>query len=223
MGAGKTTTAELLAEELRCRGRAARFLPEGPTHDEPVHPLRLAPTLPHGRTPWVDVSPEEYLRLSLARWRAFAREAEADDAVTVCDGLLFHGNWTDLLVMDAPPAVLDRYVAGVLGALRALAPTVVYLRPPDLDHALRRVSDERGAGWVDYQVNWKLAGPYAARRGLRGYDGFVELYRDHRALCDAAFTRLEVPKLAVAVNGDWERHRRDILAFLGLEPDRAAP
>src|SRR5687768_15807388 len=106
MGAGKTTTAQWLAGELAERGVRARFLAEGPTREEPEHPLRVAPTLPHGRTPWVDVAPEEYLDLSLGRWRTWAAEAARSPTVTVCDGLLFHGNLTDLLVMDAPAGVL---------------------------------------------------------------------------------------------------------------------
>jgi hypothetical protein len=216
MGAGKTTTAQWLAAELAGRGVAARFLAEGPTVEEPEHPLRLGPTLPHPHAPWLDVAPEEYLRLSLGRWRTFAAEAALAPGVTLCDGLLFHGNLTDLLLMDAPSAVLDGYVGGVLDALAALGPSVVYLRPPDLDGALRAVSAARGPAWVAYQVDWKLGGPHACRRGLTGYAGLVELYRGYRALCDRAFDSLAAPKLAVATAGDWSRHRREILAFLDV-------
>ena len=42
LGAGKSTTAAFLTDRLRRNGIAARFMPEGPTSDEPDHPLRVA-------------------------------------------------------------------------------------------------------------------------------------------------------------------------------------
>lgn len=47
MGAGKSTTAWFLTQQLQRHGIAARFLLEGPTAGEPEHPLRAK----HG-TPW---------------------------------------------------------------------------------------------------------------------------------------------------------------------------
>jgi hypothetical protein len=172
MGAGKTTTGQLLVEELGRQGMAAGFLPEGPTREQPEHPLRLGPTLPHPRAPWLDVTPAEFVALSLDRWRAFVVAATRSPAVTVCDGLLFHGNMTDLLLLDAIPAALHGYVDDVVETWRPLAPAVVYLRPLDLDAALRAVAAERGPAWVDYQIGWKLASPYAEPRGnVAGHGG----------------------------------------------------
>src|SRR2546421_102984 len=106
MGAGKSTTAWFLTERLRQKGVAARFVLEGPTMDEPEHPLRVATELPHPNGVWLDVTVEEYVERSLRKWRTFAREARQSATVTVCDGLLFHGNMTDLMLMNAEPGVL---------------------------------------------------------------------------------------------------------------------
>src|SRR5687768_14522376 len=64
MGAGKTTTGKWLAERL-----GGRFLEEGPTHEEPVHPLRVNSKLAHPMAVWEDVSAEEYAAFSLRLWR----------------------------------------------------------------------------------------------------------------------------------------------------------
>jgi hypothetical protein len=209
MGAGKTTTGKWLAERL-----GGSFLEEGPTHEEPVHPLRLNSRLPHPLAVWEDRSAEEYAAFSLALWRDFA--ASAHDT-TVCDGLLFHGNMTDLMLMDAAPALMHEYVAGILETIRALNPSVVYLRQPDVAAALRAVCAERGEAWQQYQVGWKLNSPYARRHGLTGFDGLVRLYESYRALCDELFEDLAVPKLRVELDGGWEMVRRKIEASLRLE------
>ncbi len=212
MGAGKSTTAAFLTEQIRRTGGAARFMLEGPTLDKPHHPLRVAPDLPHPNAAWRDVTVEDFIARSMEKWRTFARDARQSAATTVCDGLLFHGNMTDLLLMDAEPSVLQQYVAQVLD------PVVIYFYHTDVARALRVVCDARGHAWEAYQVDWKVASPYAVRRSLGGFDGLVHLYRDYRAICDDIFAQLALPKLAIHNEGDWATYYQDILTFLHLPP-----
>ncbi len=179
MGAGKTTAAEFLTDHLQRNGIAARFLPEGPTISEREHPLRIGPTLPHPRAVWLDATIDEYVASSLAKWRAFAREADAAATVTVCDGLLFHGNMTDVLLMDAERQVVQRYVTTVVEIIHSLKPTLIYFRHADIARAVRAVCDERGSEWEAMQVAWKVGSPYGVRRELRGFEGLVELYQGY--------------------------------------------
>jgi len=222
MGAGKTTAAEFLTDRLHRHGIAARFLPEGPTTAQRTHPLRIGPMLSPVRTAWYDMTIEEYGALSLEKWRAFAHTAEASTAVTVCDGLLFHGNMTDLLLMDADRQVLHRYVTGVVESIRALNPTLIYLRHADVARALRAVCDERGGEWEAMQIAWKVGSPYGVRRGLQGFEGLIALYRQYGATCDDFFAQLALPKVRVVRDGDWARGYGDILAFLELRSSSEA-
>ncbi len=123
MGAGKSTTAWFLTEQLQRHGIAARFLLEGPTAEEPEHPLRVATELPHPNGVWLDVTVQHYIERSLQKWHSFVREALQSAVVTICDGLLFHGNMTDLLLMNAEPDVLFRYVAQVIESIQ---PTAIF-------------------------------------------------------------------------------------------------
>ncbi|MGI8856266.1 MAG: hypothetical protein ACR2JW_10985 [Thermomicrobiales bacterium] len=222
MGAGKTTAAEFLTNRLHRNGIAARFLPEGPTTSQRAHPLRVGPTLSPVRTAWYDITIEEYVALSLEKWRAFSNAAEASAPITVCDGLLFHGNMTDLLLMDAEPQVLHRYVTAVVESIACLNPTLIYLRHADVAHALRAVCDERGSEWEAMQVAWKVGSPYGVRRSLQGFEGLTALYQRYGATCDDLYARLVLPKVAVVRDGDWARGYGDILAFLELRPSSEA-
>lgn len=211
MGSGKSTTAWFLAEQLQKNGIAAQFMSEG-------GPLRVALDLPHPNGVWLDVSIEKYIELSLGKWRAFVREARQSATVTACDGLLFHGNMTDLMLMNAEPEVLRAYVAQVIEGIYDLNPVVIYLSHVDIARALRAICDARGSEWEAYQVNWKVLSPYGVERSLHGFDGLVQLYKTYCALFDDIFAQLALPKLAIRNEGDWATYYREILDFLLLPP-----
>lgn len=216
MGSGKTTTAWFLTEQLQHCGYAAHFLLEGPTVEEPEHPLRVATSLPHPNGVWLDVTIQEYIALSLRKWHTFAQEARQSETVTACDGLLFHGNMTDLMLMNATAETLRAYIAQVIEAISDLNPVVIYFSHPDIARALRSICDARGSKWEAYQVNWKVLSPYGRERSLQGFDGLVQLYQNYCALCEDIFAQLALPKLAICNEGDWERYYEEILRFLQL-------
>lgn len=216
MGSGKSTTAEFLTEQIRQYGFDARFLAEGPSIEEPEHPLRVATEFPHPNGIWLDLMVEEFIERSLRKWHNFVKMAQQNTTVTVCDGLLFHGNMTDVLLMNAEPLALYQYVAQVIESLHSLNPVVIYFYHNDVAKAIRAICDERGSAWEAYQVNWKVASPYGMQRLLQGYDGLVQLYQDYRALCDDIFAQLRLPKLAICNEGNWATYYHDILTFLQL-------
>ncbi|HEU0003729.1 MAG TPA: hypothetical protein VFQ36_22675 [Ktedonobacteraceae bacterium] len=207
MGSGKSTTAWFLVEYLQKSDTAAQFMSEGGY-------LRVALDLPHPNGVWLDVTVEEYIELSLRKWHTFAREAQQSTTVTACDGLLFHGNMTDLMLMNAPIEMLHSYVAQVIEIVSDLNPVIIYFSHPDITRALRQICKARGSEWEAYQVNWKVLSPYGAQRSLHGFDGLVQLYQSYYALCNDIFTQLTLPKLAIRNEGDWTRYYEEILAFL---------
>jgi hypothetical protein len=218
MGAGKTTTAWFLTEQLQRQGLAARFPLEGPTVEDPVHPLRVATDLPHPNGVWLDMTIQQYIEYSGQKWQRFVEAARSSTSVTICDGLLFHGNMTDLLLMNAEPDVLFGYVRQVIQCIHPLNPVLIYFYHADVAQALRRVCDARGSEWEAYQVNWKVGSPFGVQRSLQGFAGLVQLYQSYRALCDDFFARLALPKLAIRNEGEWTTYYQQILTFLQLPP-----
>jgi hypothetical protein len=216
MGSGKSTTAEFLTEHIRQHGIAARFLLEGPTLEEPEHPLRIATEFPHPNAIWLDLTVKEFIERSLHKWHNFVQEVQQSTIVTVSDGLLFHGNMTDVLLMNAELPQLHQYVAQVIECLHSLHPVVIYFYHSDIARAIRAICDKRGSKWEAYQVNWKVASPYGVHRSLQEFDGLVQLYQDYRAICDDIFSQLPLPKLAICNEGNWETYYHDILTFLQL-------
>ena len=60
----------------------------------------MATELPHPNSAWLDVTIQQYIESSVQKWQRFVQEALPSAVVTICDGLLFHGNMTDLLLMN---------------------------------------------------------------------------------------------------------------------------
>lgn len=216
MGAGKSTTARYLTTQLQQQHLPGSLLREGGADN----PVRVARSLPHRFAVWLDVTPDQFIELSLQKWQAYVRAAQQPEIITVSDGLLFHGNMTDLLLLNVTPQVLHDYVFRVLTTLRELKPILIYFHQASVADALRLVCDERGSDWEAYQVNWKLASPYAQQRNLQGFDGLVQLYQVYCAICDEIFAQLMIPKIAIDNTvRNYGNHYRTILNFLELTPE----
>lgn len=213
MGSGKSTTMRFIVKNLQDSGRLAL-----PIHErtEP-HPVRATDGLEHWFEPWRDATPRHLADCALARWAVFVEATLRDSPIPVMDGQLFHGDLTHLLLMEADSALIFDYVRALAGVIAPLNPFVVYLWQNDVETAVRAVCAERGPEWIDYQLNWKLAGPYCVRKDYRGLDGLISLYRDYRQITDELFHQLPLAKLAIENSArDWPAYESQILNALQL-------
>ena len=213
MGSGKSTTMRFIAKSLQDSGQLALPLHE---RTEP-HPVRATDELEHWFEPWRDAAPKHLANRALAKWSAFVESTTSSSPIPIMDGQLFHGDLTHLLLMDADAALISDYVMALAAVIAPLNPFVLYLWQEDVEKALRTVCTERGPAWIDYQVNWKLAGPYCVRKGYQGLEGLISLYRDYRLITDDLFKQLPLTKIAIENStGDWPAYEGQILKVLHL-------
>lgn len=219
MGSGKSTTARWIAAQLEAIGLRALAITE---RIEP-HPIRGTDGLVHWFQPWLDVTAEGLVDRSLAKWRSFVADAQATETIHTLDGQLFHGDLTNLFLMEATPAAIAKYCGTVSEIARPLAPLLIYFYQADVERAIRTIAEERGEEWVKYQVDWKLQAPYSRRLGLSGLDGLVALYKDYRALTDELYSALDLPKLAIENSQQtWSAYYQQIHARVIGDPQREA-
>lgn len=212
MGSGKSTTARWLARLFRRAGIPARPVPEARPH-----PTNVFRTLPHWKQPWLDLTAEELMSRSYANWQAFVGQALSKPHIFVFDGQLFHGDFTSLFLMGCPPASLRQYVQTVLQLAGPLHPKIIYCYQDDVVQALDRIGAQRGQGWVESQVAWKVASPYGRQHGLAGIDGWKQLYRDYRQVTDMCLQTLSIPKIEIETSaGEWSSYQMRICKFLNL-------
>ena len=217
MGSGKSTTMRFIAKSLQDAGRAAM-----PVHERTdPHPVRATDELDHWFQPWLNTTPTQLAAWSIAKWASLVEASQADGIIRVMDGQLFHGDLANLFLMEAELAICAGLTRAVAATIVPLSPLVVYFRQEDVEQAIRAVCDERGADWVAYQVNWKLATPHSVRRRLVGVEGLIDVYRDYRRLTDELFELLPLNKLAIEnARQEWPVYQRIILEALGLSANR---
>jgi len=214
MGSGKSTSSRWLAARLRERGFDAQLQPER----QHPHPLRGTDAAGDWFKPWLDMSARDIAERRLALWRNFVEEALGAPAIHVVDGQLFHGDLTNMLLMKMPEPEIAANVRELEAIIRPLNPLVVYFHQSDVDRAIRRTAAERGEEiGVRYQVDWKLAFPYAVELGLEGLDGLSALYVRYRALTDRLHAELRIDKLSIEnTERDWPRYYAMIDEALGF-------
>jgi hypothetical protein len=214
MGSGKSTTSRWLAAALARRGFDVHLEPER----QYPHPLRGTDAAGDWFKPWLDMTPGDIAGRRLVLWRKMVEKALAQPAIHVVDGQLFHGDLTNMLLMKMPEAEIAANVRELEEIIRPLNPLVVYFHQTDVDRAIRLTAAERGEELgVRYQVDWKLAFPYAIELGLEGLDGLSALYVRYRSLTDHLFGELRIDKLSIEnTSRDWPRYYAKIEEGLGF-------
>ena len=213
VGSGKSTTIGFVATSLEKANKRVRSIPEATM----PHPTCAFGELTHPFQPWLDVTPAGLAEQSLSKWRSFVDSARAFDVVPILDGQLFHGDLTNLFLMEVEWDRIAEYSRAVEKIIRPLNPLLIYLYQKDVERALRAIAVQRGDAWVKYQVDWKLQAPYSRRRGLDGLDGLIALYKDYRQLTDELYAGLDLAKLAIENSQqDWPVYYERILRGLAV-------
>jgi thymidylate kinase len=211
MGSGKSTATREFSRRIAASG----YVVDSFTEAADPHPVRASDDLPHFFEPWLDALPAELARRSREKWARYVAQRLHDGRVTVMDGQLFHGDLTNLFMMEMSWVDIKAHVQALLDVLEPLEPLVAYFVQVDIERAINTVCDERGEKWVQYQVDWKLRSPYAKRRGLSGIAGLASLYRDYRFLTDALFNELRCRKLTLDTTArDWRTYEGQVAAAL---------
>jgi hypothetical protein len=200
MGSGKSMATRRYGERIAASGlQVAAY-----TEAADPHPVRVFDDLADPFQPWNCISASALGLRVRQKWERFVEARLADRAFTVMDGQLFHGDLTNLFMMEMARPDIGAHTAALLRVLRPLEPTVIYFHQRDVGQAMRTVFEARGPKWEAYQLGWKLRSPYATRRQFAGLGGLTSMYEDYRSLTDTLFEALDCRKLAVETGaGDW--------------------
>lgn len=162
------------------------------------------------------VTPELHAQVLRDSWDSFGDKAAHSSDVYLFECVLLQRPVTALMGrFNRPEEAIEAHIRQLADSVAALEPVVVYLDSGDPAAALERVASERPAEWLESVIDYHCGQGQGLARGLRGFDGYVELMRRRRELELEILPRLGALTIRVEVaDGDWDTHRAEITRFL---------
>ena len=168
-GSGKSTTAAVVAEELRKSGKQAVCVDEGAADHPADYPVYDFPDF------------ETERRKILEKWRVFTDTADRD-AVYVFNCVLLQNPMSETMMRFGMTEAASRdYIAEIVEIIKPLRPVVIYIDLPDVKGAVDAVLGERGGDWLNAVIAYHTSQGYGKRNGLRGYEGYIKCLEERKA------------------------------------------
>lgn len=181
-GSGKTTTTRWIAETLQRLGINARAYLE---RDEP-HPLHAFWTWGDGyRDDEVVEEPfaaDKFTRRIVEKWKALVRATQIGDDVCVVEGYPFQSPVRSHLRMGSSRGEIERDFRQFQDAMGAVPALLIYLDVETMETTFDTIVRERGVEFRDLFVGSVVKAPYGRSRGLAGWTGALDFYREYHAL-----------------------------------------
>ena len=211
IGAGKSTTAAKLADWLTSHGEDVcvynEFADDHPIRTKVTDLLRVAN--PDTTTVPPDVGEDGVARdpqvYGLDQWTRLVSRCTAGQQTVILEGTFLQNSVLPAFMDEAPIDEVKAVFARIESQVASANPLLIYLRPSDIDDALRRVHRARGEAWASQNMAYVSNIPWARRRGLTGRQAIIELYRVWESVVDELLATSSCDTLLVLdPQDDWE-------------------
>lgn len=167
-GSGKSTTAAMIAEELKKKGKKIVCVDEGAEE----HPADYADyDFPDFET--------ERMRI-LEKWRSFTQKADPD-TIYVFNCIFLQNPMCETMMrfgMDGAASL--GYISEMLEITRPLHPVIIYIDLPDVRGTIERVIHQRGNDWLNAVIDYHVSQGYGKQNGLSGYEGYLKCLEERK-------------------------------------------
>lgn len=167
-GSGKSTTAAMIAEELKKKGKKIVCVDEGAEE----HPADYADyDFPDFET--------ERMRI-LEKWRSFTQKADPD-TIYVFNCIFLQNPMCETMMrfgMDSAASL--GYISEILEITRPLHPVIIYIDLPDVRGTIERVIHQRGNDWLNAVIDYHVSQGYGKQNGLSGYEGYLKCLEERK-------------------------------------------
>lgn len=167
-GSGKSTTAAMIAEELKKKGKKIVCVDEGAEE----HPADYADyDFPDFET--------ERMRI-LEKWRSFSQKADPD-TIYVFNCIFLQNPMCETMMrfgMDGAASL--GYISEILEITRPLHPVIIYIDLPDVRGTIERVIHQRGNDWLNAVIDYHVSQGYGKQNGLSGYEGYLKCLEERK-------------------------------------------
>ena len=168
-GAGKSTTAAIIADELRKAGEKVLCVDEG----VPDHPADYADY------DFPDFETER--KKILEKWRSFVETAGRDTVYVFNCVFLQNPMCETMMRFGMESSASQQYISEIAEIIRPLHPLIVYIDRPNVRGTVDRVLDERGHDWLEAVIDYHTSQGYGKRNHLSGYEGYIKCLEERKA------------------------------------------
>lgn len=160
---------------------------------------------------------DTYMELKAQMWREYSSNIKISEEITIIESCLLQGPIVTMLLSNKPKEEIKRYINNLLAFVKESNPTLIYLYQEDVEKAIKKIFDFRGADFTDYIINMVCESDYGKSRGLSGIEGALEFFKEYRSIGDELFTEFNIAKIPIENSkGIWDSYRREIIKSLSL-------
>ncbi len=217
VGAGKSTTAELLAERMQATNMNVAQL-----HGfDPSHPIRTRcersarRLMENGALEVSPRDPQDATLHTAPQWAALSRDLRREGRVLIAEGKYFQQCLEYVFLLGATESEIFAEQQRIIAACESSAPLLIYLDSTDRRDTLQRAIEERPDGWLPWLGGFLSLHPWAKRAGISGPDVVAAFYEAWAPIERELFARHPHPKLLLTDSHlDWPAAQARIDAFL---------
>lgn len=159
--------------------------------------------------PW-----EEEMPLMLDKWREFVRAADPKSVYVFNCILLQNPICETMMRFGFPLEVSRQHIERIVQIIRAMNPTVIYLKNEDIAASVRQAAAQR-PGWLDAVIDYHIGGAYGRGIGAQGFDGYIRCLEDRQKRELEILSHLPVDKLILDnPKKDWEAAKQTLRGYL---------
>lgn len=167
-GAGKSTTAAVIADELSKAGKKVLCVDEG-VRDHPAD---------YAGYDFPDFETER--TKILEKWRAFVDESDKDTIYVFNCVFLQNPMCETMMRFGMDSAASQQYISEIAESIRPLHPLIVYIDRPGVRETVDRVLDERGNDWLEAVIDYHNSQGYGKLHRLSGYEGYIKCLEERK-------------------------------------------
>lgn len=167
-GSGKSTTAAMIAEELKKKGKQVVCVDEGAAE----HPADYADyNFPDFETERTKI---------LEKWRSFVKGTD-EDIIYVFNCIFLQNPMCETMMrFGMEEADSEKYIAEIAEIIKPMSPVIIYIDQPNVKTAIDSVLDERGNDWLKAVIDYHVSQGYGKQNSLSGYDGYIKCLEERR-------------------------------------------
>lgn len=141
-GSGKSTTAAMIAELLKKKGRKILCVDEGATD----HPADYADyDFPDFETERTKI---------LEKWRTFVAQADRDTIYIFNCIFLQNPMCETMMRFGMDQSASQKYISEIAEIIRPLHPVIIYIDRADVRATIDKVLEERGTDWLNAVIDY---------------------------------------------------------------------